>query len=972
VIEQGGAAGAPRWATREFRGRTRHWSVGLSLGALLLMLAGLAATTSRAEVAVEIALEPAAIPAGETAVLTVIVSGASGVDQGPTIPDTPGLTFRSAGRSSNISIVNGHMTQSISWNFLVLGDKPGQYTIGPVEVQEKRKAYRSGTASLTVMDRAAAGPGAGSPGGGRGRPGGAPPPGRGGPGAAVPPLDDADTAAGDVFARSFVDRDHVLLGEQVTLHFQVLVPLDMPVLDSQVSNLPSTEGFWREDLPPQRTSSVDIRGRPYQITEFAFALFPTQSGRLDVGPGSVDLVVQDRRGGRRSIDPFGFFANYPERRVRLSSKPLVVRVDPLPEPRPDDFTGGVGSFRLRGALERAETGQNEPLTLVLTVEGTGNVSTVGDPKLPEMPGVRTYTSGSDVQSSRDGDQLRGAKTFRVVLVPESMGRKEVPPIRLSTFDPKERRYVRLETPPLPYAVVASSSPSGGAGEVARTGRDLRTNRSGGTLTRIGAAEPWRSTGFWLWQAVPLLLLAGGLLVRSQRQRREADWGGFLSRGAPGRLRRELDAIGAASAAASGDPGAGYDRLDAALDRYFTDRLHLPVRALTREELAADLAVQGIDEVGITAIRTLLDRCDFARFAPAARSDSDLRELLEAAREVSAMLDSQKKKPAKAGPGGRSGKGSGPGGAPAGLGVLAIVAGVALQAGLAASGLSTPVAIAGGDAAASAASAAGAAGDPQAPSMMVSGKAEARAALSRGQDAYGRGDFLLALDTYRSVLLAGYESPELYLDLGNSSYRAGRLGWAVYWFERGRRIAPGDPDLRTNLESVLAETRDRAVGEDKSRFLNNLTALQDRVSPAQAMRLLGTAWWLFTAWLAARLALSGGAVASGLAGSRPFRWVGVGLSAFFAVAALGVFVKLTQASGAPTAVVVTEELQVRSNPAPEATVEFTLHAGTRARLGRASDGFREVLYSEKLHGWGPAEGLAGLSDIGVREAASRTR
>jgi hypothetical protein len=916
------------------------------------------AAPARAEVRVEISLEPEAIPAGETAVLAVTVTGASGVDQGPTIPDAPGLTFRSAGRSTSISIVNGRMTQSIAWNFLVLGDKPGQYTIGPVEIREKSKAYRSGTAVLTVAGAGVSGPGAGSPGGGgRGRTAGALPPGRSGPGALVPPPDDLDPAAGDVFARASVDRDRVLFGEQATLRFQVWVPLDMPVLDSQVANLPATEGFWREDLPPQRTSTTNVRGRPYQLTEFAFALFPTRTGRLSIGEGAVDLVIQDRRGGRRSIDPFGFFANYPERRVRLRSKPLVVHVDPLPEPRPEDFTGGVGSFRLRGSLERAETGQNEPLTLVLTVEGTGNVSTVGDPRLPEMPGVRTYASGSDVQSSRDGDQLRGAKTFRLVLVPESTGRKEVPPVRLSVFDPKERRFVRLETPPLPYTVVASIAPSGGAGEVARTGRDLRMIRTGGALGRIGAAERWRSGGFWLLQAVPLLLLAGGLVARSRRQRREADWGGFLSRGAPGRLRRELDAIGAAATAAAGESGSGYDRLDAALDRYFTDRFHVPVRALTREELAAELAGQGVVEAGIGAVRTLLDRCDFARFAPTVRTDADLRELLDAARNIPANLELQKKMSRKPGRGGRSGKGPSPGPPSAGLGVLAIIAGAILGAGGAASTFDVPVATA--------------AGEMQDKGPVPSGKAEARAALVRGHDAYGRGDYARAVEAYRSVVGAGYESPELYLDLGNASYRAGQLGWAVYWFERGRRVAPGDPDLRTNLESVLAETRDRAAGEDGSRFLGGLTALQDRVSPAAAARGLTGAWLLFAAWLAVRLALWGGPV-SGLAASRPFRLAGTALGAFLAISAAGMLVKLAQASGAPTAVVVVEELPVRSNPDPEATVEFTLHAGTRVRLGRISDGFREVLYSEKLHGWGSAEGLAGLSDLGVREAVSGTR
>ncbi len=928
--------------------------------AVFFLLAGPLFAPARAEVQVEIGLQSETIPAGETTVLSVTVTGASSVDQGPNIPDTPGLTFRSAGRSTNISIVNGRMTQSISWNVLVLGERPGQYTIGPVEVREGKKAYQSGTAALTVVDVGTAVPGSTTPrGAGRGQSPGAASTGRGGPGAQVPPPNDLDSTAGDVFARSSVDHERVLLGDQVTLRFQVWVPLDMPVLDSQIANLPATEGFWREELPPQRTSTATVRGRPYQVSEFAFALFPTQAGRLEIGEGAVDLVVQDRRAGRRSLDPFGFFANYPERRVRIRSKPLAVRVDPLPDPRPDDFTGGVGAFRLRGALERSETGQNEPLTLILTVEGVGNVSTVGDPRLPEMPGVRTYPSGADVKTSRDGDQLRGAKTFRLVLVPESTGRKEVPPIRLSVFDPRQRRYERLETPSLPYTVVASSAPSGGSGEVARMGRDLRTIRAKGAVVRIGAAERWRSGGFWLLQAIPLLFLAGGLAVRAQRQRREADWGGFLSRGAPGRLHRDLDSI---AALPDGDPGAGYDRLDAALDRYFTDRFHLPVRALTREELAADLARQGVAEEGIAAVRTLLDRCDFARFAPAARTDADLQALLAAAREIPSRLERKTRVP-KDGRGTPAKKGDGAGRPPGGPGVLPVILALSLGAGalLGPASLVTPRG--------AAAAPTGSQSLSEAP--VLSGRSQILGALARGHEAYGQGDFAGALDAYRSVLRSGYESPELYLGLGNASYRLGRLGWAVYWFERGRRIAPGDPDLSTNLESVLAETRDRAAPEDGSRFLGSLTALQDRVSAAGAARGLTVAWFLFAAWLAARLAFSGGAVPSAIT-SRVFRWAGAVLGAALVVAVAGMLVKLGQASGAPEAVIVADEVAVRSNPDPEATVEFTLHAGTRTRLGRSGGDFQEILYSEKLHGWGPADGIAELSDPGVRAAAERVR
>jgi hypothetical protein len=51
--------------------------------------------------------------------------------------------------------------------------------------------------------------------------------------------------------------------------------------------------------------------------------------------------------------------------------------------------------------------------------------------------------------------------------------------------------------------------------------------------------------------------------------------------------------------------------------------------------------------------------------------------------------------------------------------------------------------------------------------------------------------------------------------------------------------------------------------------------------------------------------------------------------------------------------------VRSNPDESATVEFTLHGGTLLRMGRSAPRFREVHFSDELHGWTDEGNLAPL-------------
>jgi tetratricopeptide (TPR) repeat protein len=880
----------------------------------LVLLAILVAAFFRpalAEVRLSAQLDPEAVAVGEQAVLTINVEGAASVDQPPSVSPVSGLEIRGAGQSTNISIVNGRMSRSVGFQYVIFGQKPGQFTIGPFEVRDGGKLYKCDAVTLTVTG--------GSGGGGAAPPGAAAPRGVPAPEWSEPEPDEA----GNVFVRAEVDRDHVVVGEQITLRFQFYQRMGFPLLESPQYNPPTTEGFWREDLPPQRTSTRTVRGAPYQVTELLYALFPTQSGRLEIGPGTLDCVVRDQR---RSADPFSFFGGmFAQRQVRLTTKALAIRVDPLPEPRPADFTGGVGTYSLHATVDRPQAAQNDPVTLTLTVEGTGNVSTVGDPVLPDLSGFRTYPSTSDVKPDKRGDVVGGKKTFSIVVVPESTGRKEIPPVHLSIYDPGQKRYVRLESEALALSVVPARKGGEGSegGEVVRMGRDLRTIRPAMALRAIGSSETWRSTGFWVVMALPLAVLGAAFAWRLRGERREANWGLVLSRGAPARFRREVAVLRRDAALT---PAKGFDRLSEALERYLTDRFHLPVRGMTREELSSRLREAAVAEESIEQVRLTLERCDFARFAPLAQTGEDLRRTLEEASRLPEVLE--KKAAARAGilP----------------LLLLSLLASAALAAG-----------------------ASPARAEPRAA------RGEAQSRFRKGNEAYSRGDYLAAAREYGQVLVTGYESPDLFLNLGNASYKLGRLGWAVYYFERGRRLDSGDPDLKANLEMVAQETKDRTPEVGTSRFLRWLVSLQELTPLSSSLRWLAFFWWLFLLWWAARI-LGGSRSPSGSAfgavRGRAGAVSGLVLGAALLGSAAWTGMKLVQASSAAGAVVVGDELPVRSNPDPEATVEFTLHAGTRVRLGREVQGFREVLFSDKLRGWGAAQDLADLRATGTSAIA----
>jgi len=69
--------------------------------------------------------------------------------------------------------------------------------------------------------------------------------------------------------------------------------------------------------------------------------------------------------------------------------------------------------------------------------------------------------------------------------------------------------------------------------------------------------------------------------------------------------------------------------------------------------------------------------------------------------------------------------------------------------------------------------------------------------------YGKGDYGAAIKEYNRVLDAGYESGELYYNLGNSYFKDGQLGMAVASYKRARNLMPRDSDLESNYRHALS-------------------------------------------------------------------------------------------------------------------------------------------------------------------------
>jgi hypothetical protein len=556
---------------------------------------------------------------GEQLRLTVTVEGTNiGGAPRPQVPalddfDQLGST---SSQSTNISFVNGRMTQqnSISFIYFLSPKRIGDLTIPPFRLSFKGTIYETQPIAIAVTKE-----------------GQVPTPSRprqpqspfGFPGSPQP----RNSGRGDVRLIASADRASVYQGEQVTVTFVLYTQSQIGGLG--IKDMPGFTGCWAEKLYDAKElnwRNTTYNGQRYSAATLKqVALFPTQSGELKIDKMTVSGQV---------VVSGGFFFDSAEP-FEVSSDPITINVKPLPEAgKPQDFNGGVGDFKVTAALSGDSSVGGEPLTLTVNVTGSGNIGLVGEPELAPISGVKVL-SPETKQTTRTSDgRIAGERTFNYPLIPTADGKFVVPEITMGFFNPKTGSYYTQTTPRLEFVA------SGAAGRTPLAETEIGVKKLGADILHIkpslGLASPiaFRQSPLanlgWFFYPAGFVVLGLGILLGRHRRRLEQDRG-YARRARCSRLVKK----GLAEATrllAQGDEREFHAALNRAVVRYVGDRFNLETSGMTGEQIQAELARRNIDPDTVANLLELIASCDTARFSPGMARCTP-KETLEKARVV---------------------------------------------------------------------------------------------------------------------------------------------------------------------------------------------------------------------------------------------------------------------------------------------------------------------------------------------------
>jgi hypothetical protein len=266
----------------------------------------------------------------------------------------------------------------------------------------------------------------------------------------VGPGETAKEAGDLAFAKISLPKRSLYVGEVAPLEIRLYLSTEAR-WDLRSSPALNGDGFSIQPLGKPAQREVELAGKRYILVSFSTVLTPAKAGKLSIGPVPVTLAVSKQSRNRQRLGPLGMMMMEPAQEMSVTAPELEIQVKPLPvEGRPDGFSGAIGKFEFAatGTPDRVKIG--EPVSMTLTIKGSGNFDRIGQPPLAEPEGWTTYSAK---QKFDDGGNAgtEGVKTFELPVTPTAK-RTAMPVFAFSFFDPEAAKYVTLKSAPAPLTV----------------------------------------------------------------------------------------------------------------------------------------------------------------------------------------------------------------------------------------------------------------------------------------------------------------------------------------------------------------------------------------------------------------------------------------------------------------------------------------------------------------------------------------
>lgn len=510
------------------------------------------------------------------------------------------------------SWINGKVSFSQSYTYLIQPKAIGTYTIPSAVIQLNGKTLKSNSVKINILK-------------------------------AVPipknPNDPEYIASQNVHLVAEISKSKPFVGEGIYVEYKLYVSENIAVRDFSVTESPQYIGFWNQDI---KINNLQIKSGIYNGENYRYIvlkkalLIPTKSGKLVIEPMKMNILIGVPTGRG------DFFGNPITRNLTkaFSSPKRNINVKELPlKGKPENFTGAVGDYDFKITSSRNDLKANESSQIKVEVTGKGNLKLFEIPKIETPKELEIFTPEHKEKIRTTLTGLRGSVYDLYTIVPQFKGKYKIPKVAFSYFSLKEKNYKTITTEDLFVTVlegkeIAPTTNNNVKKEVTITGSNFRYIQTKSSFKPIFEKDFFTSNLFYILLLLPLITIPIGIIIYNKSAERNSDLVGVKQRKADRLAKKYLSE----AKKQLGNKDQFYIALEKALHNYLKAKLQIETTDISKDKITKILQSKNVTNNDIKDFTDVLNDCDFARYTPI--TDLMMNDEFEKAKQVITALDKQ--------------------------------------------------------------------------------------------------------------------------------------------------------------------------------------------------------------------------------------------------------------------------------------------------------------------------------------------
>lgn len=431
---------------------------------------------------------------------------------------------------------------------------------------------------------------------------------------------DTQISAGDALHLvAEVSKTNPYINEPITVVYKLYFSYNIGITNWRELNKPKYNDFWSQNIDIKQ---LNVEEGTYNNERYRYVilrktvLYPQKTGALDIEPLSLDIDVELPT-NRRTV--FGqTITTKDHKRVAAGKKRLNVKALPT-KGRPENFSGAVGTYDFKVTSSKTTLNNGESLDLTVNVSGKGNLKLFDLPKPVVPAGLEKFDAIRDEKVNTNLNGMSGRVTDTYSIVPQFRGNYTIKSMAFSYFDLNSNSYKTIDSRDIVINVM--DGPAAGTATAAQNSQTEKTKvnaqnqfeyiKLNSNFKNADDEDFFNSTLFFLLLAIPFIAVPFVIILKKQHEKSASDVRGNKIKKSNKLAKKYLSE----AKENLGNKELFYISLEKALHNFLKAKLQIETSEMSKETIESILMSRKASAQTTRQLITLVENCDFARYAP---------------------------------------------------------------------------------------------------------------------------------------------------------------------------------------------------------------------------------------------------------------------------------------------------------------------------------------------------------------------